>query len=66
MKSTGSANTLFMDDANAPSLASLAYLGCVARDDPMFRRTEARCWSTANPITSNGAATAGSVGRMSA
>ncbi|WP_018075737.1 glycoside hydrolase family 125 protein [Novosphingobium nitrogenifigens] len=45
----GFGNTLFMDDANAPSLASLAYLGCVARDDPMFRRTEARCWSTANP-----------------
>jgi meiotically up-regulated gene 157 (Mug157) protein len=45
----GFGNTLFMDDANVPSLSSLAYLGCVPRDDALFRRTEARCWSTANP-----------------
>jgi meiotically up-regulated gene 157 (Mug157) protein len=45
----GFGNTLFMDDANAPSLSSLAYLGCVGRDDALFRRTEARCWSAANP-----------------
>lgn len=45
----GYGNTLFMDDANAPSLSSLAYLGCVPRNDPLFRRTEARCWSAANP-----------------
>jgi len=45
----GFGNTLFMDDANVPSLSSLAYLGVVARDDALFRRTEARCWSTANP-----------------
>ena len=45
----GYGNTLVMDDANAPSLSSLAYLGAVSRDDPLFRRTEARCWSTANP-----------------
>ncbi len=45
----GFGNALFMDDANAPSLSSLAYLGCVPRNDPLFRRTEARCWSTANP-----------------
>ncbi len=45
----GFGNALFMDDANAPSLSSLAYLGCVARDDALFRRTEARCWSSANP-----------------
>lgn len=45
----GYGNTLFMDDANAPSLSSLAYLGCVARDDPLFLRTQARCWSAANP-----------------
>jgi meiotically up-regulated gene 157 (Mug157) protein len=45
----GYGNTLFMDDANAPSLSSLAYLGCVPREDALFRRTEARCWSTANP-----------------
>ncbi|KUR77976.1 Tat pathway signal protein [Novosphingobium sp. Fuku2-ISO-50] len=45
----GFGNTAFMDDANAPSLSSLAYLGCVPRDDALFRRTEARCWSVANP-----------------
>ncbi len=45
----GFGNTLFMDDANAPSLSSLAYLGCVPRNDPLFRRTEARAWSSANP-----------------
>jgi len=45
----GYGNTLFMDDANAPSLSSLAYLGVVSRDDALFRRTEARCWSPANP-----------------
>lgn len=45
----GYGNSLFMDDANAPSLSSLAYLGCVARNDPLFRRTEVRCWSEANP-----------------
>jgi len=45
----GFGNTRFMDDANAPSLSSLAYLDCVPRDDALFRRSEARCWSEANP-----------------
>ncbi|WP_353230470.1 glycoside hydrolase family 125 protein [Novosphingobium sp.] len=45
----GFGNTLFMDDANAPSLSSLAYLGAVPRNDAVFRRTEARAWSSANP-----------------
>lgn len=45
----GFGNVLFMDDANAPSLSSLAYLGAVPRDDALFRRTEARAWSSANP-----------------
>jgi meiotically up-regulated gene 157 (Mug157) protein len=52
----GFGNTLFMDDANAPSLSSLAYLGCVARDDALFRRTEALCWSEANPYFFRGKA----------
>ncbi len=52
----GYGNTLFMDDANAPSLSSLAMLGCVARDDALFRRTEARCWSAANPYFFRGKA----------
>ena len=45
----GFGNRLFMDDANVPSLSSLAYLGCVDSDDALFRRTERRCWSPANP-----------------
>jgi len=45
----GFGNTLFMDDANAPSLSSLGYLDCVPRYDKLFRRTEERCWSAANP-----------------
>ncbi|TCP96754.1 hypothetical protein C8J46_108132 [Sphingomonas sp. PP-F2F-A104-K0414] len=52
----GYGNTLFMDDANAPSLSSLAMLGCVPRDDALFRRTEARCWSAANPYFFQGKA----------
>lgn len=52
----GYGNTAFMDDANAPSLSSLAVLGCVPRDDVLFRRTEARCWSAANPYFFRGRA----------
>jgi uncharacterized protein len=49
----GFGNTLFMDDANVPSLSALAYLGVVPRDDALFRRTEARAWSAANPYFFN-------------
>ncbi|MEH3046947.1 glycoside hydrolase family 125 protein [Sphingomonas adhaesiva] len=52
----GYGNALFMDDANAPSLSSLALLGCVERDDATFRRTEARCWSADNPYFFTGRA----------
>ena len=55
----GFGNALFMDDANAPSLSSLAYLGCVPRDDALWRRTEARCWSAANPYYFAGGGHAG-------
>ncbi|MHC1479405.1 glycoside hydrolase family 125 protein [Frateuria aurantia] len=45
----GYGNQLFMDDANAPGLMSLAYLGCCDREDPTFRRSVERAWSEANP-----------------
>jgi meiotically up-regulated gene 157 (Mug157) protein len=55
----GYGNQLFMDDANAPGLSSLAYLGCCDRDSAMFRRTAARAWSGANPYFFQGTAAEG-------
>ncbi|WP_442678942.1 glycoside hydrolase family 125 protein [Sphingomonas sp. ASY06-1R] len=45
----GYGNTLFMDDANAPSLSALAWLGCVEPTDPRWQRTAAAAWSSRNP-----------------
>ena len=45
----GYGNTLKMDDANAPGLLSLAYLGCCALDDLQYRRTRSFALSAANP-----------------
>ena len=45
----GFGNRLFMDDANVPSLLSLPYLGCVERDDPVYRATRAFVLSQNNP-----------------
>ena len=55
----GYGNQLFMDDANAPSLSSLAYLGCCTRDDARYQRTRARAWSTDNPYFFSGTAAQG-------
>lgn len=55
----GYGNRLFMDDANAPSLLSLPYLGCCAADDPLYRRTRARVWSADNPYFFKGTAAEG-------
>lgn len=52
----GYGNALFMDDANVPSLSALAYLGCVARDDTLWRATEQAAWSEANPWFFSGVA----------
>ncbi|WP_294392300.1 glycoside hydrolase family 125 protein [uncultured Sphingomonas sp.] len=52
----GFGNVLFMDDANVPSLSSLAYLGCVPTDDPLWRRTAAAAWSGHNPYFFHGRA----------
>jgi meiotically up-regulated gene 157 (Mug157) protein len=55
----GFGNGFFMDDANVPGLSSLAYLGAVPRNDPIFRRTAALCWSSRNPYFFKGEAGAG-------
>ncbi|GGO97966.1 glycoside hydrolase family 125 protein [Stakelama pacifica] len=55
----GFGNALFMDDANVPSLSSLAYLVCLDGDDPLWRRTMEACWSEANPYFSKGTAAEG-------
>jgi meiotically up-regulated gene 157 (Mug157) protein len=55
----GYGNQLFMDDANAPGLLSLPYLGCCAVDDPMYQRTRARAWSMNNPYFFRGTAAEG-------
>lgn len=55
----GFGNQLFMDDANAPGLLSLAYLGCCERADPLYRRTRALAWSKRNPYFFKGTAAEG-------
>jgi len=52
----GYGNQLFMDDANAPGLLSLPYLGVCAATDPLYQRTRARAWSSANPYFFKGRA----------
>lgn len=55
----GFGNGFFMDDANVPGLASLAYLGCAPRGDALFRRTQALCWSARDPYFFKGKAASG-------
>lgn len=55
----GYGNTLFMDDANIPSLMGLAYLGCCRVDDPLYQRTRARVLSADNPYFFRGMAAEG-------
>ncbi|WP_317891650.1 glycoside hydrolase family 125 protein [Acidicapsa acidisoli] len=55
----GYGNVLKMDDANAPGLLSLAYLGCCAVDDPLYRRTRSFALSPANPYFFRGKAAEG-------
>jgi len=52
----GFGNRLFMDDANVPSLLSLPYLGCVDRDDSVYRATRAFVLSDDHPYFFRGAA----------
>jgi meiotically up-regulated gene 157 (Mug157) protein len=55
----GFGNQLFMDDANAPSLSSMAYLGAMPMDNPTYRRTRALAWSHRNPYFFSGSAAEG-------
>jgi hypothetical protein len=55
----GYGNVLKMDDANAPGLLSLAYLGCCKVDDPLYLRTRSFALSPANPYFFRGKAAEG-------
>jgi meiotically up-regulated gene 157 (Mug157) protein len=55
----GFGNTLMMDDANAPSLLSLPYLGICEPRDPLYRRTRQFVLSNANPYFFKGTAAEG-------
>jgi meiotically up-regulated gene 157 (Mug157) protein len=55
----GYGNQLFMDDANAPGLLSLPYLGCCSASDPVYVRTRAKVWSKDNPYFFAGSAAQG-------
>jgi meiotically up-regulated gene 157 (Mug157) protein len=52
----GYGTQLFMDDANTPSLISLAYLGVCEYDDDLYRHTRLAAWSTRNPYFFRGTA----------
>ena len=45
----GFGNQLLMDDSNAPSLLSMAYLGTVDSNDPIYQNTRRFVWSEDNP-----------------
>ncbi|NII52916.1 glycoside hydrolase family 125 protein [Luteibacter sp. SG786] len=51
----GYGNSLFMDDANVPSLLSLPYLECTPHD-ARYARTRAKVWSMDNPYFFKGSA----------
>ena len=52
----GFGNALLMDDSNAPSLLSMAYLGDVPSDDPVYRNTRRFVLSDSNPYFFKGTA----------
>ena len=52
----GFGNTYFMDDSNAPSLLSMAYLGDVDVNDPIYQNTRRFVWSEDNPYFFKGTA----------
>ncbi len=45
----GYGDALRMDDANAPGLLSLPYLGLLSPGDPLYQRTRRFAWSLSNP-----------------
>lgn len=52
----GFGNALLMDDANAPGLLSLPYLGCCAINDSLYQRTRAWVLTPDNPYFFHGKA----------
>jgi meiotically up-regulated gene 157 (Mug157) protein len=52
----GFGNTLFMDDANIPSLLALPYLGAMSASDPVYQATRRAVWSDRNPYFFRGKA----------
>jgi uncharacterized protein len=55
----GYGNALMMDDANAPGLLSLPYLGCCGLEDPLYSRTREFVLSDSNPYFFRGKAAEG-------
>ncbi|MDP4197838.1 MAG: glycoside hydrolase family 125 protein, partial [Bacteroidota bacterium] len=55
----GFGNQLFMDDSNVPSLLSLPYLGCVKKDDSIYKNTRNFALSENNPYFFKGKAAEG-------
>ncbi|MCF8365000.1 MAG: glycoside hydrolase family 125 protein [Bacteroidales bacterium] len=55
----GFGNRLFMDDANVPSLMSLAYLGAHEAEDEIYKNTRTFLLSNANPYFLKGSAAEG-------
>jgi Uncharacterized conserved protein len=52
----GFGNRYLMDDSNAPSLLSMAYLGDVDVNDPIYQNTRKFVWSSDNPYFFKGTA----------
>ena len=52
----GFGNAYLMDDSNAPSLLSMAYLGDTDLDDPIYQNTRRFVWSEDNPYFFKGTA----------
>ncbi len=52
----GFGNATFMDDANAPNLLALPYLGCVPENDEIYQNTRKLVWSSNNPYFFKGKA----------
>ena len=52
----GFGNKFLMDDSNAPSLLSMAYLGDVDINDPIYQNTRRFVWSDSNPYFFKGTA----------
>jgi len=55
----GFGNSIFMDDANVPSLLALPYLGCMDKHDPLYQKTRKFLLSDSNPWFFNGSVASG-------